>query len=189
MKDQKKPGGKPAPKPKPDIPTDEPGQQPVPDADALIELTGAAGTIGGIIDLAKVGAALAASGVDASRSVTDRMFSSMFKDTDIGQDEVMRSSLGLAVASLSGLALTLNHATGMKALNNEHIEHARNSDSQFWTSIDKGNGTFQNALLKNDGLTTPTEVLQIAALGEVVKALAGEVAGIKQAIFDAIPKT
>jgi hypothetical protein len=38
-------------------------------------------------------------------------------------------------------------------------------------------------------LTTPTEVLQIAALGEVVKALAGEVAGIKQAIFDSMPKT
>jgi hypothetical protein len=170
-------------------PTDEPGQQPVPDADTLIELTGAAGTIGGIIDLAKVGAALAASGVDASRSVTDRMFSSMFKDSDIGQDEVIRASMGLAVASLSGLSLTLNHATGMKALNNEHIEHARNSDSQFWTSIDKGNGTFQNALLKNDGLTTNNEVLTLAALGEVVKQLAGEVGSIKDAIRASMPKT
>ena len=76
-------------KPKlPPIPTDEPGQQPTPDADALAEVEAASAGAG--LSLVDVAAALRSVGASASREQLDRAFTRDSFDTDVGYHEGLR---------------------------------------------------------------------------------------------------
>jgi len=180
MTARKKPGTKPA---LPPIPTDEPGQQPTPDSDALVEVEGANAGAGST--LAQIGAALRAAGVSASREQLDRAFTRDAFDTDIGYHEGLRWLTLQSFSGLTALDNTLNHVKAIKAMNNEETQHARNSNRQRDDSILGSDSVFHSGLLKAYGLETDNEVLSTVALAKVVDNLAQEVSSIKKAILSA----
>ena len=162
-------------------PTDEVGQQPTPDSDALIEVEGANAGAGST--LAQIGAALRAAGVSASREQLDRAFTRDATDVDIGYHEGLRHLQLKDFASMTNLSNVLNHVTGIKAMNKESQANDRDSDSTFWTGIEKAGGVFHSNLLKAYGLETDNEVLTTVALAEVVKQMANKVDAIEAALL------
>jgi len=179
MATRKRTPGKPSPKPElPPIPTDEPGQQPTPDADALGESE----------VMAAIAAALAASGVSASRQQLDRAFTRDAFDTDIGYHEGLRHLQLKDFSSMTNLSNVLNFVQGIKAMNKEGIAHMRDSDDAFYGALKKATSTHAAGLLDAFGLETDNEVLSTVALSKVVQGLANEIAGIKAAIFEATGK-
>ena len=180
---KKKVGTKPAPRP--DIPTDEPGQQPTPDADALTESEVADSSAGAGTTIAAIGAALRAAGVSASREQLDRAFTRDAFDTDIGYHEGLRHLQLKDFASMTTLANTMNFVTGIKAMDKQSIAHMRDSDDAFYGGLKKATSTHAAGLLDAFGLETDNEVLSTVALAKVVQALAGEVEAIKTAILKA----
>lgn len=174
---------KPAPKPElPPIPTDEPGQQPTPDFDALGESEGGAAV------MAAIGAALASAGVSSSRQQLDRAFTRDAFDTDIGYHEGLRHLQLKDFASMTNLSNVLNFVTGVKAMDKQSISHMRDSDDAFYGGLKKATSTHAAGLLDAFGLETDNEVLTTVALSKVVQGLANEIAGIKAAIFEATAK-
>ena len=165
------------------IPTDEPGQQPTPDSDALVEVEGAQAGVGST--LAQIGAALRAAGVSASRQQLDRAFTRDAFDTDIGYHEGLRHLQLKDFASMTNLSNVLNFVSGVKAMDKQSIAHMRDSDDAFYGGLKKATSTHAAGLLDAFGLETDNEVLSTVALSKVVQALANEVAGIKSAIFEA----
>ena len=170
------------PKPNPG-PTDEPGQQPTPDADALAEEEG----VGTGLSMAAIGAKLFAAGVSASREQIDRAFTRDKMDVDIGYEEGLRWLTLQSFAGLTALDNSLNHVKAIKAMDAETVAHNRNSDDAFYAGLSKSDSTFHSGLLKGYGLETDNEVLSTVALAKVVQALAGEVSAIKDAISAATP--
>jgi hypothetical protein len=172
-------------------PTDEPGEQPNPDADSFVELTGALGAIFGTagFNAAAVINAMSAAQTQGGTGFVDRYLSSSFKDTDIGMDEVIRGNLALGFQSQVGKKMVMDHVESIKAMNVGTIDHARNSADQFYGELKKSTSTHAAGLLDAFGLETDNEVLTTVALTKLVQGLANEIAGIKQAIFDAVPKT
>lgn len=167
----------------PPIPTDEPGQQPTPDSDALVEVEGAQAGVGST--LAQIGAALRAAGVSASRQQLDRAFTRDAFDTDIGYHEGLRHLQLKDFASMTNLGNVLNFVTGIKAMNKESIANARDDDSSFYDGVIKSDSAFHSGLLKAYGLETDNEVLTTAALSKMVQALYQDVNAIKGAITQA----
>jgi hypothetical protein len=170
-------------------PTDEPGQQPTPDADALSESEVAAGAADAGTTIAAIGAALRAAGVSASRQQLDRAFTRDAFDTDIGYHEGLRHLQLKDFSSMTNLSNVLNFITGIKAMNKEGIAHMRDSDDAFFGGLKKATSVHAAGLLDAYGLETDNEVLTTVALTKLVQGLANEIAGIKQAIFDAMPKS
>jgi len=162
------------------IPTDEPGQQPTPDADALAEAEIASAGAG--VSLADIAASLRAAGVSASREQLDRAFTRDTFDTDIGYHEGLRTCLLVGFQGLTALNNTLDHVKAIKAMNGEETQHARNSENQFYSGINKSDSTFHSGLMKAYGLETDNEVLTTVALTKLVQGLANEIAGIKDVI-------
>ena len=179
----KKATRKPKPTPKPDIPTDEPGQQPTPDADALSESEGASSV------MAAIGAALAAGGVSASREQLDRAFTRDAFDTDIGYHEGLRWLTLQSFAGLTALGRTLDYNTAVKAMNAETVANNRASDDAHSAGIRKSDDTFHSGLLKAHSLETDNEVLSTLSLAKIVDNLAQKVEAIEAAIRAAMPKT
>jgi hypothetical protein len=171
--------GRPKPSPElPPIPTDEPGQQPTPDADALGESE----------VMAAIAAALAASGVSASRQQLDRAFTRDAFDTDIGYHEGLRHLQLKDFASMTNLSNVLNFVSGVKAMNKESVAHTQDTDGAYYGGLKKATSTHAAGLLDAFGLETDNEVLSTVALSKVVQALAGEVNAIKNAIVEATGK-
>lgn len=166
-------------------PTDEPGQQPTPDADALTESEVAESSAGAGTSLAQIAAALRAAGVSASREQLDRALARDTFDTDIGYHEGLRWLTLQSFNSSVNLDRTLSHVIATKAMNGEETQHARNSTGAFYDGILKSDSTFHSGLLKAYGLETDNEVLSTVALSKVVQGLANEIAGIKAAILAA----
>jgi len=167
----------------PKVPTDEPGQQPTPDGDALSEVEQV--NVGAGSTLASIGAALRAAGVSESRQQLDRAFTRDLSDVDIGLHEGMRFQQLRMISSAVSLDNVLNHVAAAKAMDKQSIAHMRDSDDAFYGGLSKGDATFQQSMLKSDGLKTDNEVITTAALAGIVKALVGEVADIKAAILSA----
>ena len=162
-------------KSKVDIPTDEPGQQPTPDADALGESE----------VMAAIAAALGASGVSASREQLDRAFTRDAFDTDIGYHEGLRHLQLKDFASMTNLNNVMNFVSGVKAMNKESVAHSQDTDGAYYSGLRKSTATHAAGLLDAFGLETDNEVLSTVALSKVVQGLANEIAGIKAAIFEA----
>lgn len=167
------------------IPTDEPGQQPTPDADALTESEIAESSVGAGSSLASIAAALRAAGASAARNDIDRAFTRDSFDTDVGYHEGLRTCLLMGFQGLTALDNTLNHVKAVKAMDAQTVAHNRNSDDAFYAGINKSDSTFHSGLLKAYGLETDNEVLSTVALSKVVQALANEVGIIKDAILTA----
>ena len=177
-----------APKKRPStqpVPTDEPGQQPTPDADALTEAEVAAAAADSGTTIAAIGAALRAAGVSASREQLDRAFTRDAFDTDIGYHEGLRHLQLKDFSSMTNLSNVLNFVQGVKAMDKQSIAHMRDSDDAFYGGLKKATSTHAAGLLDAFGLETDNEVLSTVALSKVVQGLANEIAGIKAAIFEA----
>ena len=172
----------------PPIPTDEPGQQPTPDADALTEAEVASAAADSGNTIAAIGAALRAAGVSASRQQLDRAFTRDAFDTDIGYHEGLRHLQLKDFSSMTNLANILNFVQGVKAMDKQSIAHMRDSDDAFYGGLKKATSTHAAGLLDAFGLETDNEVLSTVALSKVVQGLANEIAGIKAAIFEATAK-
>ena len=170
------------------VPTDEPGQQPTPDADALTESEVAAAAADSGTTIAAIGAALRAAGVSASREQLDRAFTRDAFDTDIGYHEGLRHLQLKDFSSMTNLSNVMNFVTGVKAMDKQSIAHMRDSDDAFFGGLRKSTSTHAAGLLDAFGLETDNEVLSTVALSKVVQGLANEIAGIKSAIFEAMPK-
>jgi hypothetical protein len=151
-------------------PTDEPGQQPTPDGDALSEVEQV--NVGAGSTLASIANALRAAGVSAARENLDKSFSRDLTDVDIGYHEGLRWLTLQSFAGLTALDNSLNHVKAIKAMNNEETQHARNSNNQRDDSILGSDSVFHSGLLKSYGLETDNEVLSTVALAKVVLALA-----------------
>ena len=176
----KRKGTKPAPNPGP---TDEPGQQPTPDADALAEVEAA--SVGAGLSLVDVAAALRSVGASASREQLDRAFTRDAFDTDIGYHEGLRHLTLKDMSSMSNLNNVLNFVQGIKAMNVEAIANQRADDSAFYDGVIKSDSAFHSGLLKAYGLETDNEVLTTAALAKMVQSLHEDVNSIKGAITQA----
>jgi hypothetical protein len=164
-------------------PTDEPGQQPTPDSDALGEAEGSSSGVG--LSLADIASALRAAGTSASREQLDRAFTRDNFDVDIGLHEGMRWLILDRFSSLNAMNSVLDHAKAVKALNNEETQHERNSDNAFYSGVSKSDSTFHSGLLKAYGLETDNEVLSTVALAKIVDNLAQKVDAIMGAISQA----
>ena len=162
------------------IPTDEPGQQPTPDADALAEVEAA--SVGAGLSLVDVAAALRSVGASASREQLDRAFTRDSFDTDVGYHEGLRHLTLKDMTSSTNLNNVLNFVQGIKAMNKESDANRRDDDSSFYDGIEKSDSVFHSGLLKSFGLETDNEVLTTAALSKMVQALYQDVNAIKDAI-------
>ena len=171
-------------------PTDEPGEQPTPDADAFMEMVGAGAALigGGAFNLSKAANALAASLTQGGTGWADRYMTSSFKDTDIGMDEVIRGSLAAGFQSLIGKRMVLDHVETRQAQLATTIDHMRNSDDAFYGGLKKATSTHAAGLLDAFGLETDNEVLSTVALSKVVQGLANRIAGIEEAILAGMEK-
>ena len=164
-------------------PTDEPGQQPTPDGDALAEVEGVSAGAG--LSLVDVANALRSTGGSNSREQLDRAFTRDLSDVDIGLHEGMRFQQLRMISSAVTIDNVLNFVNGAKAMDKQSIAHMRDSDDAFYGGLAKADATFQQSMLKSDGLKTDNEVITTAALAGIVKELVGEVATIKNAILNA----
>jgi hypothetical protein len=177
----------PAIQPMPPIPTDEPGQQPTPDADALGEVEGVLAGLG--LNLADISAQLAQAATSAARDVGDRFFGRDSMDVDIGFHEGLRHLTLHSFAGLTAMNNMFQYTAGIKAMNMESIANQRADDSAFYDGVIKSDSAFHSGLLKAYGLETDNEVLSTVALGKVVSTLVQDVTAIKDAISAARPKT
>jgi hypothetical protein len=160
-------------------PTDEPGQQPTPDADALGEVEAVLAGVG--LNLAEVSAQLASAATDSARSVSSKFLGRDAFDTDIGYHEGLRH---LTLHSLTGLTAMNNmfqFTAGIKAMDNQTIAHQRDSDDAYYGGLAKGDATFHQSLLKSYGIETDNEVLTTQVLAKLVE----RINGIEQAIVNA----
>jgi hypothetical protein len=164
----------------PPIPTDEPGQQPTPDSDALGEVEGSSSGVG--LSLADIATALRAAGTSASREQLDRAFTRDNFDVDIGYHEGLRFLLLDRFSSLNAMNSVLDHVKAIKAMNNEETQHARNGNRQRDDSILGSDSVFHSGLLKAYGLETDNEVITTMALAKVVDNLSQKVDAIVGAI-------
>ena len=181
-------------KPKlPPIPTDEPGQQPTPDADALGEIEAVAAGVTTALD--QVAAILQSAGAFNQGGA---LFRDSF-DTDVGFHEALRISLANRMASLSGLGmiadLTLGTRTiemaavaNARAVNAASLDNFENNANSFFGMLTRSNSTSQSALTQSASLETDNEVLTTAQLAEMIKTLNSEMDTIKGALLEAIPQ-
>jgi len=177
-----------SPKPKlPPIPTDEPGQQPTPDGDALAEIETV--SVGAATILGKVSALLQSAGAFNQGGA---LFRDSF-DTDIGYHESLRFSLAQSMASLSALSVVGNMVLASKQLDAAALAHTKatnaetlanfeNNANSFFGMITKSNTTNQSALTQAYGLESDNEVLTTAQLSEMVKLLNGKMNTITEAL-------
>lgn len=168
---------------KPTGPTDEPGQQPTPDGDALSEVE--AVSVGAGLSLADIATSLRAAGTSASREQLDRAFTRDAFDTDIGYHEGLRWLTLQSFSGLTALDNTLNHVKAIKAMNNEETQHARNSDDTHSSGVRKSDDVFHSGLLKSYSLETDNEVLSTTALAKLIDNVAQRVESIEAAILNA----
>jgi hypothetical protein len=177
---------------KPQIPTDEPGEQPTPDADSFVELAAAFAAMFGMgnFNAASILNSLSAAQTHGGTSMLDRYLSSSFKDTDIGMDEVLRANLALGFQSQVGKKMVMDHVESIKAMNVGVIDHGRNSNDMFYEGLKKSTSVHSAGLLDAFGLETDNEVLSTVSLSKVVKALSdnqqaltADVQAIKAAIL------
>ena len=177
----------PKPNPKPEIPTDEPGQQPTPDADALAEVEAVAAGVTTALD--QVAAILQSAGAFNQGGA---LFRDTF-DTDVGFHESLRISLANRMASLSALGMVTDFTLGVKAINHESLAHARttnadvlanfeNNQNSFFGMLTRSNSVSQSALTQSESLETDNEVLTTAQLSEMVIALNAKMNTITDAL-------
>ena len=184
---------RPKPTPKPEIPTDEPGQQPTPDGDALAEIETV--SVGAATALGKVAALLQSAG---AFNQGGSLFRDSF-DTDVGFHEALRISLANRMASLSSLGMVADLVLGAKALDVQVVANARatnaevlanfeNNANSFFGMVTKSNTVAQSALTQSESLQTNNEVLTVAQLSEMVKMLNGKMITITDALESVLPK-
>lgn len=166
------------------IPTDEPGQQPTPDSDALVETEHASGGT----SIADIAAALKAAGVSASREQLDRAFTRDSFDVDIGYHEGLRFLLLKGFEQVTAMNSVLNHTAAMAAVQAQTVTHNRDSDDAHSAGIRKSDDTFHSGMLKGWSLETDNEVLSTTALAKIVDNMAQRVDRIEQAISAAADK-
>jgi len=164
-------------------PTDEPGQQPTPDADALGEAEAVSAGVG--LSMVDIAAALRSAGASASREQLDRAFTRDTHDVDIGYHEGLRFLLLDRFSSLNAMNSVLDHVKAVKAMNNEETQHARNSQSQTYDTILNSDSVMHSGLLKAYSLETDNEVITTIALAKVVDNLSQKVDAIASAILAA----
>jgi len=164
-------------------PTDEVGQQPTPDADALGEVEAVSAGTG--LTLANIGAALRAAGVSASREQLDRAFTRDKQDIDVGYEEGLRTSLLMNFQSMTAMDSVLNHTKAMAALRAETTAHARDNMQLHHENVLRSGDVFHSGLLKAYALETDNEVLSTTALAKIIDNMAQRVEGIEQAILGA----
>jgi len=167
----------------PRVPTDEPGQQPTPDSDALSEVEATSSGAG--LSLVDIAAALRSAGASASREQLDRAFTRDNFDVDIGYHEGLRFLLLDRFSSLNAMNSVLDHVKAVKSMNNEETQHARNSQSQTYDTILNSDSVFHSGLLKAFSLETDNEVLSTTALAKIIDNVAQRVEGIEKAILGA----
>jgi hypothetical protein len=172
-------------------PTDEPGQQPTPDGDALAEVE----VVGVAASLAEVAAMLQSAGAFNQGGA---LFRDSF-DTDVGFHEALRISLANRMASLSafgmasdlvlsGKAMDQAALANTKSINAETLANFENNANSFFGMLTRSNSTAQAALTQAYSLETDNEVLTTAQLAEMVKMLNGKMNTITDAIEGAVPK-
>ncbi len=176
---------KPATKPNPG-PTDEPGQQPTPDADALAEVEGA--SVGAGLSLVDVAAALRSVGASSSREQLDRAFTRDAFDTDVGYHEGLRHLTLKDFSSMTNLNNVMNFVSGIKAMDKQSISHEADGYNSFYGGLKKATSIHAAGLLDAFGLETDNEVLSTVALGKVVSDLIKQVDAITAAITAAAKK-
>jgi hypothetical protein len=188
----RKPRVNPKPKPKPEIPTDEPGQQPTPDADALSEVEGAMAALSGAVD--QVAALMSSAGAFNQGGAFFRDKT----DMDVGMDEVLRSASGKGAQHQTSLGMVLDHVAAIKSIDAQTVAHARNTNAEvlsnfennansFFGMLTRSNSTAQSALTQAESLQTTNEVLTGAQLAEMIKALNDKVNAIGDAFASLVP--
>ena len=169
------------------IPTDEPGQQPTPDADALGEIEAVAAGVTTALD--QVAAILQSAGAFNQGGA---LFRDSF-DTDVGFHESLRISLANRMASLSSLgmisdlvlsakAMDIQQVANTRAVNAASLDNFENNANSFYGMITKSNTTSQSALTQAYSLETDNEVLTTAQLSEMVKLLNSKMNTITDAL-------
>jgi hypothetical protein len=166
-------------------PTDEPGQQPTPDSDALAEVEGASAGAG--TSLADIAAALRAAGVSASREQLDRAFTRDSFDVDIGYHEGLRFLLLKGFEQVTAMNSVLNHTAAMAGIQAQTVVHARDTDDLNNGRVQNSDNTFHSGLLKSYALETDNEVLSTAALAKIIDNMVQRVERIEKAIVAATP--
>ena len=175
------------------VPTDEPGQQPTPDSDALGETEGVSSGVMTALD--QVAAILQSAG---AFNQGGSLFRDSF-DTDVGMHEVMKCSLAMRVASLSALGIVSDTVLASKqldaaavantrAVNAASLDNFENNANSFFGMLTRSNSTSQSALTQDSALESDNEVLTTAQLSEMVKLLNSEMGSIKEALIIAAAK-
>jgi hypothetical protein len=173
-------------------PTDEPGQQPTPDADALGEVEAVAAGVTTALD--QVAAILQSAG---AFNQGGSLFRDSF-DTDITTHESMKFSMAANVASLAALGMVSNAMLASKqidaaaivntrAVNAASLDNFENNANSFFGMLARSGATSQAALTQAYSLETDNEVLTTAQLSEMVKMLNGKMNTIVDVIEDAAP--
>jgi hypothetical protein len=172
-------------------PTDEPGQQPTPDGDALAE-----------VEVVGVGSALADVAAMLHSAGAFNQGGALFRDsfdTDVGFHESLRISLANRMASLSAFGMASDLVLAVKSIDSAALAHTKaqnaetlanfeNNAQSFFGMIAKSNTTTQSQLGQAYGLETDNEVLTTAQLSEMVKMLNGKMNTIVDVIEGAAPK-
>jgi hypothetical protein len=178
---------------KPEVPTDEPGQQPTPDADALSEVEGAMAALSGAVD--QVAALMQSAGAFNQGGAFFRDKT----DVDVGMDEVLRTASGKGAQHQTSLGMVLDHVAAVKSIDAQTVAHARNTNAEvlsnfennansFFGMLTRSNSTAQSALTQSEGLQTNNEVLTAAQLAEMIKALNEKVSAIGNAFAALVPQ-
>ena len=165
----------------PPIPTDEPGQQPTPDSDALVEVEGASAGAG--LSLVDVANALRATGASSSREQLDRAFTRDKQDIDVGYEEGIRACLLMNFQGMAAMDSVLNHTKAMAAIRAETTVHARDNMALHHENVLRSGDVFHSSLIKAYALETDNEVLSTIALAKIVDNLAQKVGSIEAAIL------
>jgi hypothetical protein len=174
-------------------PTDEPGQQPTPDGDALAEIESV--QVGAATLLSKVAAALSSSGAFNQGGA-------MFRDVvdiDVGMHELMKVGVGMTAASLSALGTVCNTVLASKQIDLQAVTHARNTNAEvlanfennahsFMGMITKSNTTAQSALTQAYSLESDNEVITTMALAKALEAVTTKVDAMWNALQSEAPK-
>jgi len=169
------------------IPTDEPGQQPTPDADALGEVEAVSSGVTTALD--QVAALLQSAG---AFNQGGSLFRDSF-DTDVGFHESLRISLANRMASLSSLgmvsdlvlagkAMDIEATANTRRVNSASLDNFENNANSFFGMLARSNSTSQAALIQAVSLESDNEVLTTAQLSEMVIALNGKMNTITDAI-------
>jgi hypothetical protein len=176
------PKPKPKPNPKPDIPTDEPGQQPTPDADALTEVEGAMAALSGAVD--QVAALMQSAGAFNQGGAFFRDKT----DMDVGMDEILRTAAGKGAQHQTSLGMVLDHVKAVKAINAETLSNFENNQNSFFGMLTRSNSVSQSALTQSESLQTNNEFLTSTQFAEMLKALNDKINVIGQAFAQLAPQ-